>query len=151
MRTLTLVLTAALLCAAQIALAAPSEDEQDRQYTNCLIKIKADPKQLKRSEVDGCLVEAGVEYPGKEAYRTAFSAWRECLTPKILQFDDGVSPAVEIAKAVAPMCSTEWAAFVAANWLPPSARHGLLSEAATSAVPGVLLVRNTRRAVDPSK
>jgi hypothetical protein len=146
----TLMLCVTLLVAAFPAWTATTqEDEQDRLYIQCLIKRKVDPPNIPPEDSAYCLKEAGVEDPGDVARKEKGEAWRNCVIGKSMELDDGISPAVDIARAIAPLCAREWREYVASLAMYPRAKramaNGLDQYGVNDAVQGVLRTRRVRR------
>lgn len=76
-------------------------------------------------------------------------AWQDCLVAQVMSFDDGVSPAPDIARAIIGQCSKEWREHIGALWMYPEAKqsvaNGIDKYAVSDGVQVVLLVRKTRR------
>lgn len=148
MRRLILLLT--LLCCGAYAYAATAqEDEQDRRYTLCLAQRKVDAANMTKDDVAVCLKEAGIEDPRDQARKISQEAWQGCIMKNSLDFDDGVSPVREVARAVVQLCSVEWRNLAASMALPPRAKrkmaNGLETYAVDDSVRLVLIARRTTR------
>lgn len=134
---------------AQPVSATPSDSEQDAVYVRCLIKRGVVPPQISKEDGDFCLVDAGVPDPGDGARNTKHKVWRDCLIPRVVNLDDGVSPVRDIAGAVAKLCAEEWRGVVNSLWMNPSARRkmgaGLDNYGTDDAVYAVLSVRSASR------
>lgn len=125
-----------------------AQNEADTKYKKCVLNLGVEVKELTKAQTESCLIAAGVPNPGPDLYKVKFRAWVDCLTPHLVDLDDGISPASEIARAVTPRCSAEWLEFVASNWLPPSTSAIMAKDVRgqeSLAVPAVLAVRRAMK------
>lgn len=115
----------------------------------CLIKRNVDPPNIPPEDSSFCLKEAGIEDPGEAARQEKGEAWRNCVVAKSVELDDGISPAVDIAKAIVPFCAKEWREYVASLAMYHRAKrtmlNGLDQYGVDDAVQGVLLTRRVKR------
>lgn len=119
---------------------------QIAEYTKCLIATKTEVTD--EEGTDRCLTLIGVPNPGEEVRLARHAEWRKCLAPKITSLDDGVSPAIDIARVVARMCGAEWVAYSNSLWLVKETKRkmaeGVSTYGAQDAEVGVLRARSIK-------
>jgi hypothetical protein len=127
----------------------PTETEQDRLYIQCLIKNKVTPKEIPTTINHQCLSFAGINDPGDTLRKTTGDAWRGCLVKRVVQIDDGISPASEVSMAILSSCTTEWRNYVNSFYMHPAAKHEMASDivkhASNEGIQATLLVRKVKR------
>lgn len=123
---------------------SPSMNSQD--FTKCLISRGVGPKNVPTEDSEACLTKLGVEDPGDIARNVANLRLSDCATDKAIVFDDGVSPVLDVAAVIAPMCASEWESLVAAQWLPHSVKSSMMApkHSIRLIAQTVLLVRRAR-------
>lgn len=136
----------------QTALADTAKDtRQNNAYVDCLIKRGINPPEMSKADVEFCLREADIPDPGEEARQIKGKAWRDCLVNRVVQLDDGVSPAKEIGQMVIGLCTNEWHDYVGVMWMNTSSKRKMANDVGKYAVgEGTQAVLFTRRAKRPN-
>jgi hypothetical protein len=134
-----------LIATAQLS-TSPSPPENSQDFTRCLINRKVDPKNVPDEDSKACLSKLGIQDPGDLARNVANLRLSDCTTEKAIVFDDGVSPVLDVAAVIAPMCASEWENLVAAQWLPPSIKSSMMAtkNSVRLIAQTVLMVRRVR-------
>ena len=138
---------ALLLTLSSTRASTAQEDAQDRIYVQCMARRNVQPGAMTKDDVAACNAEAGVIDPGEEARKVTGDAWRSCLFKQIAQFDDGVSPASDVARVIVAPCSDEWRRYAEAFYMPPRSKRSFAAGAekfgGDDATRAVLFMRRT--------